>query len=58
MKVYELVEQLDTLTELGYISAETEILLFAEDLPSVAAQRDELDITMNGEYLQLFMRYT
>ena len=58
MTVGELVERLDTLTKLGYISADTELLLFAEDLPSLVAQRDELDININGKYLQLFMRYT
>ena len=36
---------------------DTELILFSEELPGMARQLDYLDVDLNGNYVQLFMRY-
>lgn len=57
MTLQKLIEELTDLYAAG-VPGDTEIILFSErteDNASVACQMDTLSISLNGDYVQLFM---
>lgn len=57
MTVRDLIEQLNSMVINGICNEDDELILFSEELPGTARQLDYLDIDLNGDYVQLFMRY-
>lgn len=57
MTVKDLIEQLNSMVVNGICEEDTELILFSEELPGMARQLDYLDIDLNGDYVQLIMRY-
>lgn len=56
--VKDLIEQLNNIVEYYELYEEdTELILYSEELPGMARQLDYLDVDLNGNYVQLFMRY-
>lgn len=55
--VDELMQALILLQEADNASGDTELLLFGECIPGQAHNLDYLDVDMNGNMVQLFMRY-
>ena len=58
MQVGELLDQLHVLYSREYINEKTELALFAECLPGTAHNYDVLELSMNEDCLQLFMKYS
>lgn len=56
MTLNNLISELTDLLADG-IDGNTELILFSEELPGMARQLDYLDVDLNGNYVQLFMRY-
>lgn len=57
MTVSELIYKIDYLATHNMINKDTELILFAEHLPGMAAKLDTLGIDVNSNKLQLFMQY-
>lgn len=57
MTVRDLIEQLNSMVVNGICEEDTELILFSEEMPGMARQLDYLDVDLNGDYVQLFMRY-
>lgn len=57
MTVNDLIEKLNSMVVNGICKEDTELILFSEELTGMARQLDYLDIDLNGNYVQLFMRY-
>lgn len=55
--VKDLIELLNSMVVNDMCEEDTELILFSEELPGMARQLDYLDVDLNGDYVQLFMRY-
>ena len=57
MTVKDLIKKLNSMVVNGICEEDTELILFSEELPGMARQLDYLDIDINDDCVQLFMRY-
>ena len=57
MTVKDLIEKLNSMVINGICEEDTELILFSEELPGMARQLDYLDVDVNGDCVQLFMRF-